>query len=96
MDPIHLHWRGPRQSKYREPLPRRDFATMSADEAGDTTPVSATNGEPHPDPATNATSGKRKRSTQDDKSSTDSSATTSRDQANLHETLRSLVELLLK
>ncbi|KAJ5687658.1 hypothetical protein N7536_010277 [Penicillium majusculum] len=69
---------------------------MSADEAGDTTPVSATNGEPHPDPATNATSGKRKRSTQDDKSSTDSSATTSRDQANLHETLRSLVELLLK
>lgn len=69
---------------------------MSADEVGDTTPVSATNGEPHPDPATNATSGKRKRSTQDDKPSTDSSATTSRDRANLHETLRSLIELLLK
>ncbi|KAJ6167801.1 hypothetical protein N7497_000644 [Penicillium chrysogenum] len=69
---------------------------MSADEAGDTTPMSATNGEPHPDPATNATSGKRKRSTQDDKPSTDSSATVSRDRANLHETLRSLVELLLK
>ncbi|OQD63671.1 hypothetical protein PENPOL_c009G01306 [Penicillium polonicum] len=69
---------------------------MSADEAGDTTPVSATNGEPHPDPATNATSGKRKRSTQDDKPSTDSSATTSRDRANLHESLRSLIELLLK
>ncbi|OQE41016.1 hypothetical protein PENCOP_c005G00014 [Penicillium coprophilum] len=69
---------------------------MSADEAGDTTPMSATNGEPHPDPATNATSGKRKRSTQDDKPSTDSSATASRDRANLHETLRSLIELLLK
>ncbi|KAJ5793606.1 hypothetical protein N7457_000205 [Penicillium paradoxum] len=69
---------------------------MSADEAGDTTPMSATNGEPHPDPATAATSGKRKRSTQDDKTSTDSSATASRDRANLHESLRNLIELLLK
>ncbi|CDM28878.1 hypothetical protein DTO013E5_1308 [Penicillium roqueforti] len=69
---------------------------MSADEAGDTTPMSTTNSEPHPDPATNATSGKRKRSTQDDKPSTESSAPASRDRTNLHETLRSLIELLLK
>ena len=69
---------------------------MSADEAGDTTPMSTTNSEPHPDPTANATSGKRKRSTQDDKPSTDSSAPASRDRANLHETLRSLIELLLK
>ncbi|EKV05922.1 polyadenylate binding protein types 1 2 3 4 family protein [Penicillium digitatum] len=69
---------------------------MSADEAGDTTPTSTTNGEPHPDPATNANSGKRKRSTQDDKSSTEPNATASRDRANLHETLRSLIDLLLK
>ncbi|KAI2721715.1 hypothetical protein DTO027I6_1106 [Penicillium roqueforti] len=69
---------------------------MSADEAGDTTPMSTTNSEPHPDPATNATSGKRKRSTQYDKPSTESSAPASRDRTNLHETLRSLIELLLK
>ena len=68
---------------------------MSADESEDTTPMSATNGEPHSDP-TNATSGKRKRSTQDDKPSTEPSATASRNRANLHETLRSLIELLLK
>ncbi|KAJ5804543.1 uncharacterized protein N7518_000846 [Penicillium psychrosexuale] len=69
---------------------------MSADEAGDTTPMSTTNSEPHPDPATHATAGKRKRSTQDDKPSTESSAPASRDRTNLHETLRSLIELLLK
>lgn len=69
---------------------------MSADDGGDTTPMSATNGESYSDPATMATTGKRKRSTQDDKPSSDSSASASRDRANLHETLRSLIELLLK
>lgn len=69
---------------------------MSADEAGDTTPMSATNSEPHADPATAATSGKRKRSTQDDKTSNDPSDSASRDRAILHESLRSLIELLLK
>ena len=69
---------------------------MSADEGGDTTPVSATNGDPHFDFTTIAASGKRKRSTQEDKSSTDSNASASRDRANLHETLRNLIELLLK
>jgi hypothetical protein len=68
---------------------------MSADEGGDTTPVSATNGDHHSDFSTIAASGKRKRSTQDDKSTTDSS-TSSRDRADLHETLRNLIELLLK
>jgi hypothetical protein len=68
---------------------------MSADEGGDTTPVSVTNGDHLADFTTTAPSGKRKRSTQDDKSGTDSN-TSSRDRANLHETLRNLIELLLK
>ncbi|KAJ5341411.1 hypothetical protein N7541_010535 [Penicillium brevicompactum] len=65
---------------------------MSADEGGDTTPMSTTHDEPHQDSATTAGAGKRKRSTQDDKPND----TTARDQANLHETLRNLIELLLK
>lgn len=65
---------------------------MSADEGGDTTPMSTTHDEPHQDSATIAGAGKRKRSTQDDKPND----TTARDQANLHETLRNLIELLLK
>jgi hypothetical protein len=68
---------------------------MSADEGGDTTPMSVANGD-HSDLTAIAASGKRKRSTQDDKSNTDSSASASRDRANLHETLRNLIELLLK
>ncbi|KAJ5135167.1 uncharacterized protein N7515_004445 [Penicillium bovifimosum] len=67
---------------------------MSADETPDATPMFATNGEGLPDPT--ATTGKRKRSTQEDKPSTDSSASAARDRVNLHESLRSLVELLLK
>ncbi|KAJ5308279.1 hypothetical protein N7476_008935 [Penicillium atrosanguineum] len=69
---------------------------MSADEGGDTTPMPATNGEPHPDSNVAATPGKRKRSTQEEKSGADSNATTARERANLHENLRSLVDLLLK
>lgn len=65
---------------------------MSADEGGDTTPMSTTHDEPHHDSTTATGAGKRKRSTQDDKPHD----TTARDQANLHETLRNLIELLLK
>ena len=69
---------------------------MSADEGGDTAPMRATNGETHPDSNVAATPGKRKRSTQEEKSGADCNATTAREKANLHENLRSLVELLLK
>jgi hypothetical protein len=69
---------------------------MSADEGGDTTPMPVTNGEPHPDSSVVATPGKRKRSAQDDKSGADSNASAAREKANLHENLRSLIELLLK
>ncbi|CAG8180478.1 unnamed protein product [Penicillium salamii] len=62
---------------------------MSADEGGDTTPMS-THDESYQD--TIAGPGKRKRSTQDEKSND----AASRDRVNLHETLRNLVELLLK
>ncbi|CAG7986323.1 unnamed protein product [Penicillium olsonii] len=64
---------------------------MSADEGGDATPMS-THDDSHQDSTTAAGSGKRKRSTQDDKSSD----AASRDRVKLHETLRNLVELLLK
>jgi hypothetical protein len=63
---------------------------MSADEAGETATISATKGNSH-DVTTMATPGKRKRSTQDDPSSS-----APRDRANLHETLRNLIRLLLK
>ncbi|KAJ5683814.1 uncharacterized protein N7477_000159 [Penicillium maclennaniae] len=69
---------------------------MSADEGGDTTPMPATNGEPHQDSNVAATPGKRKRSSQEEKLGADSNATTAREKANLHENLRSLVDLLLK
>jgi hypothetical protein len=68
---------------------------MSADEGGETTPMPVTNGEPHPDSSVVATPGKRKRSAQD-KSGADSNASAAREKANLHENLRSLIELLLK
>ncbi|KAJ6018952.1 hypothetical protein N7522_001019 [Penicillium canescens] len=63
---------------------------MSADEAGETAAISATNGDSH-DTTMIATPGKRKRSTQDD-----SSSSAPRDRAKLHETLRNLIRLLLK
>ncbi|KAJ5095396.1 hypothetical protein NUU61_004752 [Penicillium alfredii] len=69
---------------------------MSADEVGDTASMSTTNGEPHPNSGAIATPGKRKRSGQDEKSGPDSSFSASQDKNYLHETLRSLVELLLK
>ncbi|CAI7647746.1 unnamed protein product [Penicillium bialowiezense] len=65
---------------------------MSADEGGDTTPMSTTYDESHHDSTAATGAGKRKRSTQDDKPND----TSARDQANLHETLRNLIELLLK
>lgn len=65
---------------------------MSADEVAT---MHTTNGEPHPEPATTATPGKRKRSIQDDKSGPESTSA-SRESSLLHETLRSLVDLLLK
>ncbi|KAJ5674031.1 hypothetical protein N7462_009470 [Penicillium macrosclerotiorum] len=68
---------------------------MSAEESGDTSTMPATNGEPHPDSTVVATPGKRKRST-DEKSVVDATASSSRDKSNLHENLRSLVDLLLK
>ncbi|KAJ5749082.1 uncharacterized protein N7511_010778 [Penicillium nucicola] len=63
---------------------------MSADEAGEAAAISATNGDSR-DITTIATPGKRKRSTQDDPSSS-----APRDRANLHETLSNLTRLLLK
>ncbi|KAJ5577196.1 hypothetical protein N7535_004122 [Penicillium sp. DV-2018c] len=68
---------------------------MSTDEAPDVSPISATNGEDVPDSTTAATTGKRKRSTPDDKQ-TDPIASVTRDRENLHESLRNLVDLLLK
>lgn len=65
---------------------------MSADKV---TTMPTTNGEPHSESAATATPGKRKRSIQDDKSGPESTSA-SRENSNLHETLRSLVELLLK
>lgn len=56
----------------------------------------ATNGEPHQDSGMIATPGKRKRSAQEEKSGTDSNSSASQDKTNLHENLRSLVDLLLK
>lgn len=74
----------------------RDIATMNANEGDEIASVSATNGELRPDPAAIATPGKRKRSTQEEKSSADSTSNTSHDKANLQENLRSLVGLLSK
>lgn len=67
---------------------------MSADEGGKTTPNPPTNGDTHSDAGAIATPGKRKRSAQDEKSDPDS--TTSQDKVNLHDTLRNLVDLLLR
>ncbi|KAJ5155539.1 hypothetical protein N7492_008342 [Penicillium capsulatum] len=64
---------------------------MSADEGT----AMSTNGEPHSTSAATATPVKRKRSIQDDKSGPESTSA-SRESPNLHETLRSLVDLLLK
>lgn len=83
-------------SSHRQLSARRNTASMSADEAGDPTPVSNMNGEPRQDPTAIAGSGKRKRSTQDNGLATDANDTASRSRANLHETLRNLIELLLK
>lgn len=69
---------------------------MSTDEGGDTAPMASANGERYQDSTTMTGFGKRKRSTQDDQSSVDSNDTASRDRANLHETLRNLIDLLLK
>jgi hypothetical protein len=69
---------------------------MSADEGKNTTPMPATNGESHLDSNVVATPGKRKRSTQEEKSGADSNASTTRERATLHENLRSLIDLLLK
>lgn len=88
--------RGSRRKKPCEHLYRRDFPTMSADEGGDTTPMPATNGEPHLESGVVMTPGKRKRSAPDEKSGADSNASAAREKANLHDNLRSLVELLLK
>lgn len=73
---------------------------MSADEGGDTTSMPLTNGEPNPSPADSVavtTPGKRKRrSSQEEKAAESSNSSATHDKTNLHETLRSLVELLLK
>ena len=67
---------------------------MSTDEGAGTTSMPTTNGGPHMESAATATPAKRKRSIQDDKSGSDS--TSSREKTNLHETLQSLMDLLLK
>lgn len=69
---------------------------MSADEGGDAVLVPATNGEHRPSPPDStavATPGKRKRPSQDEKSAPESVPQGKQD---LHETLRTLVDLLLK
>ncbi|KAJ5808335.1 hypothetical protein N7474_009604 [Penicillium riverlandense] len=72
---------------------------MSADEGGDAVLVPATNGEHRPSPPDStavATPGKRKRSSQDEKSAQESGLSAPQDRQDLHETLQTLVDLLLK
>ncbi|KAJ5584456.1 uncharacterized protein N7459_004256 [Penicillium hispanicum] len=69
---------------------------MSADEGGDPKLMSATKSDSHLESAATATPGKRKRSAQEEKSSAESNSVTSREKTNLHESLRSLVDLLVK
>lgn len=66
---------------------------MSATEGGD---LPTPNGDARPETSTIATPGKRKRSAQEENAGADAKSSTSRDQANLQENLRSLVDLLLK
>lgn len=69
---------------------------MSADEGADAKSMAPVNGDSHPDLAATATAAKRKRSVQDDKPTAESTSSTSRESANLHESLRSLLGLLLQ
>ncbi|CAI7677237.1 unnamed protein product [Penicillium manginii] len=69
---------------------------MSAEESRNTTPVTAPNGEPHPESNMTATPGKRKRSVQEERAGSDTNTSASHDKTNLHENLRNLVELLSK
>jgi hypothetical protein len=69
---------------------------MSAEESRNTTPVTAPNGEPHPESSMTATPGKRKRSVQEERAGSDTNTSASHDKTNLHENLRNLVELLSK
>lgn len=66
---------------------------MSADEAGEATPIPPTNGDSHSDAGAIATPGKRKRSAQDDKPDV---GPTSQNKVNLHDVLRNLVNLLVR
>lgn len=69
---------------------------MSADEGADAKSMAPVNGDSHPDLAATATAAKRKRSVQDDKPTAESTSSTTRESANLHESLRSLLGLLLQ
>lgn len=69
---------------------------MSADEGGDPKSMAPVNGESHPESTAIATPAKRKRSAQDENPAVEPASTGSRESLNLHETLRTLVGLLLK
>lgn len=72
---------------------------MSADEGGDAVLVPATNGEHRPSPPDStavATPGKRKRPSQDEISAQESGLSAPQGKQDLHETLQTLVDLLLK
>ena len=72
---------------------------MSADEIGDAVSAPVTNGEHHPSPPDSTaftTPGKRKRPSQDEKSTQESVPSAPQGKQDLHETLRTLVDLLLK
>ncbi|KAJ5648207.1 hypothetical protein N7490_004579 [Penicillium lividum] len=69
---------------------------MNADEGVDPKSMAPINGEHYPEPTATATPGKRKRSTQDENSAVEHASSTSRESINLHETLKTLVNLLLK
>ncbi|KAJ5722612.1 hypothetical protein N7488_000647 [Penicillium malachiteum] len=68
---------------------------MSADEGDDPQFMAPVNGEPHPEVGATATPAKRKRSTQEDNPAVESVPSTSRESTNLHESLQSLLGLLL-
>ena len=69
---------------------------MSAEDSGNTSPVPNVNNGPHPESNVTATPGKRKRSEQDEKATSEATTSLSQNQTTLHENLRSLVDLLSK